>query len=191
MFVACLPRFRWRFAQYLFDPLISCPGLNLDMKGLFDMDSLFPKTATEKLFEVIKQEIDKFKNSYIASEYGYHWDQLSEAEAEVFNLSLDIMPDLVALYVAYEATLNICVMYDPTPANLNILKEVRDEYPWLKRAYERSTQSCRDFQSFGKLFGYPHRLTYAFYHKREIYDYRLGLFVFSDERPSYLEEDDV
>lgn len=186
-----LPTFCCCLAQLSDDPLISCLDLNPDMKGSQQMDSLFPKTATEKLYELIKQDIDSFRDSYIPNEYGHHWDQLSEAEAEVFNLSLDIMPDLVALWVAYEAVSNICVMYDATSENLNILEGVRDEYPWLKRAYEKKVQSCRDFERFGKLFGYPYRLTYAAYHKREIYDYRMGLFVFSDERPSYEEPNDV
>lgn len=170
---------------------VSCSDFKPDMKGLSPMEILFPKSATEKLYELIKQGIEQFSYSYIGTEYGNHWDQLSEHEAEVFGLSLDITPDLVALYVAYEAVLGICVMYDDAPDIEDILEGVRNEHPFLKRASKTKTLSCKDFQQFGKLFGYRHRLTYVAYYKREFYDYRLGLFAFSDERPSYLEDADV
>lgn len=185
------PFFCAPFTRFTDAARVPCPKFNFGMKGLSAMEMLFPKTATEKLHELIQRDIEKLRHSNIVSDYGNSWDQLSEHEADVFGLSLDIMPDLIALYGAYEAVLGICVMYDYSPEAERIFEGVRHENAFLRRAAKEGAQSCCGFQQFGKLFGYPHRLTYAAYFKRELYDYRLGLFAFDDERPSYLEGRDV
>ena len=143
-------------------------------------------SATEAVHALIRRSIESGDQTY-TREYGYEWYNLSEAEAEVFQLSLDDLPSLAALWAAYCELLDISYMLDIPD---DIVTAFIAEHPWI--AEERATRaaSLESFQRFAKLFGMPLRQSFKWWAKYDFWQLRIGVIHFSDERRGSTAEDD-
>lgn len=136
--------------------------------------------ATERLHDLIRREIEINGNHAFTREHGADWFELSAAEAEVFGLSLDHMPSLIAVWTAFEAVTDMASggfePYDPA-----LFAAVRAEHPWLEEARVKRTQEHTHFLRFAKLFGIPYRLAHAWYAKQDFWNARAGVTYYEDE----------
>ena len=118
---------------------------------------------------------------------GADWTQLTEAEEQVFDLTLAAMPALVATFIEWE------VLIDQTdegqwPEMKDAAVAIRAEHPFIeairaKRAAGTLTpgEVVEGFQQFAALFGIPYRAAHAFHYKRLFWDIRRRLVLFRDE----------
>lgn len=136
------------------------------------------KTATQQLHDHIRRSIESGNHNY-AEEHGHDWFNLTPEEAAVFQLSLDELPSLVALWESYEAVCDIC---NPMDIPEFILAGVRTENPWLHANEQLRLIGFEDFENFGKLFGFPFRSCHAWYFKYEFWQIRAGIVTYKDER---------
>ena len=143
-------------------------------------------SATEAVHALIRRDIESGDHNY-TREYGYDWFNLSEAEAEVFDLSLDDLPSLVAVWIAYDELIDACHMMNIPE---DIVTAFLVEHPWM--AEERATRagSLQSFQRFAKLFGIPLRQSFKWWAKYDFWQLRIGVIHFSDERRGSTAEDD-
>lgn len=135
------------------------------------------KTATERLHDLIRRDIESGSKGF-ALDHGHEWFNLSSAEAEVFNLELDDLPSLVAVWCAYEAVLSVCDM-------IEISDDLREaffrEQAWLDPYRSGPTIDVGSFQKFAALFGVPYRKSHAWFGKYDFYTVRAGIACFADE----------
>lgn len=136
-------------------------------------------SAVARLHALIRLETEMLGNNGLGRTYGYDWFELSEDEARVFDLSLDDLPALVSVWMAFEAVMDICDMFER--ADQALLEEVRGELSWLRLSIEAHALECHVFQRFAKLFGISHRLAHAWFAKRHFYDIRSGIAIYGDE----------
>jgi len=139
-------------------------------------------TALERLHVLIRLETEHLGNRGMGRTFGYDWFNLSEHEAIVFGLSLDDLPALVSVWMAFEAVMDICDMFERPDAAL--LAAVRSELPWLRHSMESRSLECHEFQKFAKLFGVSNRMAHAWFSKRDFWDVRCGIIRYGDEAES-------
>lgn len=135
--------------------------------------------AVEKLHVLIRLETEHLGNRGMGRTFGYDWFNLSEHEAIVFGLGLDDLPALVSVWMAFEAVMDICDMFERADAAL--LDAVRCELPWLRQSIEARALECHEFQKFAKLFGVSNRMAHAWFSKRDFWDLRCGIIHYADE----------
>lgn len=139
--------------------------------------------ATQQLAALIHRDIETGHKPY-AEEYGCDWDNLSEAEAEVFDLSLDEMPSLVAVWCAYEGVLTIC---DLLGMPKGLAEAVRAEHPFMAALCHDPNEppeiSLEWFQAFATLFNVPYRSSHAWFAKVWFHRLRTEGVTYKDEHP--------
>lgn len=118
---------------------------------------------------------------------GADWTQLTEAEEQVFDLTLAAMPALVATFIEWEVLIG---QSDggAWPEMEAQAASIRAEHPFIeairaKRAAGTLTpgEVVEGFQRFAALFGISHRAAHAFHTKRLFWDIRRRLVQFRDE----------
>lgn len=129
--------------------------------------------AFDRLRVIVRNEVEKIGFN-VGTAYGNDWHFLSEAEAEVFDLTLDDMPSLVAIWCAYEEIAGVCDMLD-LPAEL--VAELRASMPWIK---PRVTDAL-EFSQFAGFFGISKRKADAWFWRLFFFQARSGIVFYDDE----------
>ena len=118
---------------------------------------------------------------------GADWMQLTEAEEQVFGLTLAAMPALATISMEWEVLIG-----QTDEGQWHEMKAeaaaIRAEHPFIeairsKRAAGTLTagEVVEGFQQFAALFGIPYRAAHAFHYKRLFWDIRRRLVMFRDE----------
>ena len=129
------------------------------------------KSAVRRLQERLQKEVaDKDYDRYS----GGDWWQLSYEEEEVFQIKLEIMPLLVAVFSAYEAVVDIA--HNDFHRDQELCEAVRTELGLTK-----GESSLKEFQDFAKKFEIFNRESTAFYYKNEAWLHRTGHLDYTDE----------
>ncbi len=127
--------------------------------------------------DVIRNQIDIWIQENYQSEticrYGDGWKSLSRAEEEVFAISIEEWPRLLAYWMAYEVVTDI-YHHDLTRATRAKFKEYRLSQDWLK-------DSEGSFILFGRAFGLESRHIMAVHWKQTFSYVRSGDISFKDE----------
>ena len=131
------------------------------------------KSAITRLKEYVENDTVFLDTDYDRYRGG-DWHRLSQSEEDVFELTLEQMPILVAVYNAYEGVVSIC--YNDIYGEKQLCTAVREELELTE-----GLSSLNEFQKFAKLFDVPYRLAHAFYYKHDFWLARCGILRFSDE----------
>lgn len=99
---------------------------------------------------------------------GRDWSQLTDAEAEVFELTIDDMPRLVTVFVAYEDIIGM--RESAFPIDHTLRADVLAALPWLTP----DTRSDVEFRRFAELFDVPPDKAYAISWKIFLWQKRQG-----------------
>lgn len=130
-----------------------------------------------KLKAFIRADMETYANAGL--HYGGEWWALSEAEAEVFGLSLDVVPSLLAIWCAFEASIDIC--YPWTEDHSALFAEVRQALPWIGEKAALHQLDADDFVRFARLVDMPTRYAEAWFYKRHFQDARSGILQYKDD----------
>jgi len=142
--------------------------------------------ATDRLRAWVETQ-DSARAAGLDAYRGADWMQLTEAEEQVFDLTLAAMPALVAIFIEWEVLIGQTdggawpEMEDATVA-------IRAEHPFIEATRAKRTagtltpsEVVEGFQRFAGLFGISHRAAHAFHTKRLFWDIRRRLVLFRDE----------
>lgn len=125
----------------------------------------------------VKYEQDKLAE-HLAEPYditkyeGLDWWQLSDEEANIFQLSLRDMPALTAVHQLYYDAIDRTTSIDRSR-----VESLQGELPWLRM----TTVDLEEWLRFAKLFGISNRSANAFYSKYQYWEVRQGLVYYRDE----------
>ena len=121
-----------------------------------------------------RERINRFlaKPLDIGRYQGYEWWQLSDQEANIFQIPLADMPALVEVHQLYYDAINITATISSDRA-----EELRQELFWLTK----DTVDLGEWLRFAKLFDIQFRSANAFHSKYEYWEIRQGLVHYADE----------
>ena len=116
---------------------------------------------------------------------GGDWMQLSEAEEEVFGLTLDDMAEASTAYMAWESILGLTEFGLDKDSGLQ--DALCDTYPFLAEA-RRSVDTVpldhsdmrASWREFAALLGIGTRVSTAFFAKMRLWEVRKGILVYED-----------
>ena len=126
------------------------------------------------LSELINAEITRRIDDPSLSFRGRDWYQLTDAEAEVFELDHDEMPRLMSVYLAYEEIVDMTMGAFPIEDPLK--QDVLAALPWLTP----DTRCEIEFERFARLFQVSSRQAHGFFWKVYFWQKRQGYVVFRD-----------
>lgn len=142
--------------------------------------------ATDRLRAWVEVQ-DSARATGLGAYRGADWMQLTEAEEQVFDLTLAAMPALVATFIEWEVLIG-----QTDEGEWHEMKDaaaaIRAEHPFIEAIRARRAagtltpgEVVEGFQQFAALFGISYRAAHAFHYKRLFWDIRRRLVQFRDE----------
>lgn len=142
--------------------------------------------ATDRLRAWVATQ-DSVRAAGLDAYRGSDWMQLTEAEEQVFDLTLAAMPALTTVFVEWEVLIG---QSDggAWPEMDGAAAAIRAEHPFIEAIRSKRTagtltpsEVVGGFQQFAALFGISYRTAHAFHYKRLFWDIRRRLVLFRDE----------